>query len=128
MWSLVCHTEASYGPYLTVDSPIAGALSKIQTLRSRHEQLAASIAYYEEEVAKQAAQLEQMNYPSGNDPMYDEEDEVMAITERGQPERGYANAGDFRHEEAEMRELEEKKRGLEARVSGMERDLGGLMR
>ncbi|KAI9816548.1 MAG: hypothetical protein M1827_001680 [Pycnora praestabilis] len=107
--------------------PIPGATEEIESLRTRHSQLVASIANYEVRVTKQAAQLERMNRPRDYDAEDDAEDvgsnsntpiaEQMEITEE-----------DLRKEEEDIRELERKRSGLEDRVSGMERDLGGLLR
>ena len=107
--------------------PIAGAPERIVSLRSRYEQLDASIHRYESRVEKQADQLARMNrhkdHDGDDDEMEDEEEEVedvvaeMEVTEE-----------DIQRENELIAELEKKKQLLEERVSGMERDLGGLLR
>ncbi|KAL9091451.1 MAG: hypothetical protein Q9165_004837 [Trypethelium subeluteriae] len=111
---------------LRENSPISGAPEKIATLRRRHQQLASSIEYYEEEVARQTGQLNRMNRPAEfEDDGFDEDagggEEVTEHTAAFTVE-------DIQKEEEEIKELERKKQGLEDRVSGMEKDLGGLMR
>jgi hypothetical protein len=104
--------------------PIAGASDRINSLRRRHQQLAANIAHYEGVVADQTAQLQAMNRPtsrtgySDDGKVADEDDETsIPLTKE-----------DLEKEELEVKELERKKKGLEDRVEGMEKDLGGLMR
>ena len=107
-------------------SPIQGATDKIASMRSRYEQLSASIARYEARVTKQASQLGRMNRSKEYDEEDDDEDEeVEPPTAQEQTE---ITVEDLRREEEEIRELEKRKRSLEDRVSGMERDLGGLLR
>ncbi|KAL8915538.1 MAG: hypothetical protein Q9171_000103 [Xanthocarpia ochracea] len=112
-------------------SPMPGARERISSLRSRFDQLTASVTKYEARVSKQTAQLAKRNRrgDTSNDrdaaglgesadlEMLDERTNDMPIT-----------AEDLDREEQEIRELEKKKRALEDRVSGMERDLGGLLR
>ena len=110
-------------------SPIKGARDKIDVLRSRHERLSSSIAYYEARAAKQAAQLDKMNRPkeyNEHETYDDDDDDVIQSSMKVEPVQ--ISRDDIRREEEEMRELEEKKKGLEERVSGMEKDLGGLLR
>lgn len=110
---------------LTQGSPIQGALERINSLRTRHEQLSSSIGRYEAKVAKQASQLNRMNHPEDFDEVDNDQDyeDDYPITEDVT-----ISKEELAREEQEMRELEAKKRGLEDRVSGMERDLGGLLR
>ena len=100
-------------------------MEKISLLRSRHEQLAESIAKYEAKVAKQASLLDEMNRSRDGHELNDHRDDHSSSYRSG---GAIYSAEDLRREEEETRELEEKTRGLEDRVSGMERDLGGLMR
>ncbi|KAF2234206.1 DASH complex, subunit Spc34 [Viridothelium virens] len=106
--------------------PISGATEKIATLRRRHQQLASSIEYYEEEVAQQTAQLNRMNRPAEFED--DGFDEDAGGGEEGIEHTTAFTVEDMQREEEEIKELERKKQGLEDRVSGMEKDLGGLMR
>lgn len=107
--------------------PIAGAPERIVSLRSRYEQLNASIHRYETRVEKQAAQLARMNrhkdHVGDDDEMEDEEEEVEDVA----PEMEVTE-DDIQRENELIAELEKKKQLLEERVSGMERDLGGLLR
>ncbi|MCJ1471379.1 hypothetical protein MMC13_000018 [Lambiella insularis] len=106
--------------------PIHGAMDRISSLRTRYEQLTASIERYEAKVGKQALQLERMNKSKHHkDDFYDEEDDHGATVEY---QAAYVSTEDLQREEAEMKELERKKRGLEDRVSGYEKDIGGLLR
>ncbi|KAL8930380.1 MAG: hypothetical protein Q9172_000089 [Xanthocarpia lactea] len=112
-------------------SPMPGARERISSLRSRFDQLTASVTKYEARVSKQTAQLAKRNRrgDTSNDrdaaglgesadlEMLDERTNDMPIT-----------AEDLEREEQEIRELERKKHALEDRVSGMDRDLGGLLR
>ena len=109
---------------LRFESPVPGAVEKIETLRSRHAQLAASIERYESIVANQAAELERINRPrdglsNGGEGIDEAIHELPKAT---------FSLEDLRQEEREVRELEGRKSDLEERVSGMERDLGGLAR
>lgn len=108
---------------------IPGVPRRIESLRTRHEQLKGSLRHYELKVEKQTRELERMNRGDGWDeeeewdsegrrtPVVDEQGEVMVVTDE-----------DLRAEEEEIKELERRKKELEERVSGMERDLGGLLR
>ena len=106
--------------------PIAGAPERIVSLRSRYEQLDASITRYEARVEKQAAQLARMNrhkdHDGDDDEMEDEEEVEPVVPEIEVTEE------DIQRENEMIAELEKKKQLLEERVSGMERDLGGLLR
>lgn len=104
--------------------PIAGAPERIASLRTRYEQLNASITRYETRVAKQSAQLANMNKHKDGDE--DEEDENPADNDASAEFQ--VTEEDIQREHEEIEELEKKKRLLEDRVSGMERDLGGLLR
>ncbi|KAL8862540.1 MAG: hypothetical protein Q9178_001038 [Gyalolechia marmorata] len=122
--------NTAYGSKRESD-PMPGARERISSLRSRFDQLTASVTKYEARVSKQTAQLAKRNRrgDTSNDPdaaglgesadleMLDERTNDVPIT-----------AEDLDREEQEIRELEKKKRALEDRVSGMERDLGGLLR
>jgi hypothetical protein len=112
---------------ITECSPVPGAPEKISSIRTRHRQVTDSIAYYEERVAKQAAQLERLNRPQSTGEYY-EEDVDQAVGGEESQEEAQITAEDLQREQDEIRELELKKKALEERVSGMERDLGGLNR
>lgn len=88
--------------------------------------MASSIQYYEEQVARQTAQLDRMKRPSE----FDDEglDEDVGQDEEVSERAPAFNIEDMMKEEEEIKDLERKKRGLEDRVTGMEKDLGGLMR
>ena len=108
--------------------PIAGAPERIAALRSRYEQLNASVMRFEARVAKQNAQLAKMNMHKDGDGEYNEDEE--AEDEDGDeplPEPQITEE-DLREEQEVIEELEKRKKVLEDRVSGMERDLGGLLR
>lgn len=107
--------------------PIPGASEKIASLRRRHQDLLAGIAFHEAQVNKQTKDLERMNMSSayGDD---EDVDEIMDETTEMAPAPAYMTKEDLEREEAEIRGLEQKKKDLEERVTGMERDLGGLMR
>ena len=107
--------------------PIVGAWERIASLRSRHEQLTASISRYEARVAKQTAQLTKMNRKKEGDNDYEEEDSEEQGPSEVTPELQITEE-DIQGELSEIEELEKKKHLLEDRVSGMERDLGGLLR
>lgn len=106
-------------------SPIEGATAKIKSLRTRYEQLTASVEHYEARVGKQASQLERMNKSKHHDEDGYDDDDHEAIVEY---QATQVTTEYLEREEAEMKELERKKRGLEDRVSGYERDIGGLLR
>ena len=103
--------------------PVAGAPERIATLRSRYEQLNASVNRYETRVAKQSAQLANMNKQKSGDE--DDEDDKQDDDFSAEVQ---VTEEDIHREHEEIEELEKKKRLLEDRVSGMERDLGGLLR
>ncbi|KAL8700062.1 MAG: hypothetical protein Q9224_001137 [Gallowayella concinna] len=111
--------------------PMAGASDKISSLRSRFDQLTASVSRYEARVSKQAAQLAKRNRrEESND---DQDDTSLGESADLKLNDGRLNeapitAADLEREEQEIRELERKKQTLEDRLSGMERDLGGLLR
>ncbi|KAL9100436.1 MAG: hypothetical protein Q9163_004181 [Psora crenata] len=108
--------------------PIAGAPEQIANLRSRYEQLNASIARYEARVAKQTAQLAKINRLQDGDGDYDDHESVEdEDIDEGMPEVEVTEA-DLQREYEEIEDLEKKRKVLEDRVSGMERDLGGLLR
>lgn len=106
--------------------PIAGGHERITSLRSRFEQLNASISRYEDRVTQQSAQLTRLNKQKSGD---DDEDlgEDAPEAEDAASET-QVTAEDIKQETEEIEELEKKKRVLEERVKGMERDLGGLLR
>ncbi|EEP75678.1 conserved hypothetical protein [Uncinocarpus reesii 1704] len=102
--------------------PVAGAQEKITSLRHRYQIVSESVAHFEQRVADQAAQLEQMSRSVSND---------YYSTESSEPapqDLSTVTNEDIEQELDEIRELEAQKRRLEDRVSGMERDLGGLLR
>ena len=107
-----------------IGSPIPGASDRINAMRSRHEQLARSIAHFEAKVSKQMAQLEKRNTEDdvAGDAVVDED------FGRHTSRHLRSTKADLHSEEKDLKELEEKKRTLEERVSGMEKDLGGLLR
>ncbi|TKA66203.1 hypothetical protein B0A55_08628 [Friedmanniomyces simplex] len=113
--------------------PIPGEADKIDSLRRRHQQVAANIAHYEDRVGRNAQELQLMNRPSSRGGYRDGPEENMAEAEPASEEAAATGAAtitkeDLRREEEEVRELERKKKGLEERVTGMERDLAGLIR
>lgn len=99
-------------------------MDTIARLRSRHQQLTANIAHYEDRVARNTAQLDFQRKT------YDEEDEqgFDHVTTPAPSAPPRMTREHLQQEEQEIRDLESKKRGLEDRVTGMEKDLGGLMR
>ncbi|KAL8679773.1 MAG: hypothetical protein Q9186_003989 [Xanthomendoza sp. 1 TL-2023] len=111
--------------------PMAGASDKISSLRSRFDQLTASVSRYEARVSKQAAQLAKRNRrEESND---DQDDTSLRESadlkfNDGRLNEAPITAADLEREEQEIRELERKRQTLEDRLSGMERDLGGLLR
>ncbi len=112
-------------------SPIPGAKEKIASLQLRFSQLTASINRYETRVAKNTAQLTQLNRRTNSSADHSFLD-PGATSDIG---AGDAKLGEMsitveqlEREEQEIRDLERKKQTLEDRVSGMERDLGGLLR
>ncbi|KAL8788456.1 MAG: hypothetical protein Q9213_001679 [Squamulea squamosa] len=111
--------------------PMPGAREKISSLRSRFEQLTASVTRYEARVSKSAAQLTKRNRRA--DTSGDRDDTGfgdladMALNDERATQMPNTTL-DLEREEQEIRELERKKRALEDRVNGMERDLGGLLR
>ncbi|KAK0364958.1 hypothetical protein LTR91_021395 [Friedmanniomyces endolithicus] len=110
-----------------------GAADRIDSLRLRHQQLATSIAHYEDRVGRNAQELQLTNRPSSRGGYRDQNEEgVVAggLASKAESDTGAVKMTkeDLRREEEEVKELERKKRGLEERVTGMERDLGGLMR
>ncbi|EMC95518.1 hypothetical protein BAUCODRAFT_122834 [Baudoinia panamericana UAMH 10762] len=110
--------------------PIAGATERISVLRQRHQQLAASIAHYQDRVTRNAQELQLMTRPgsrggyAAEGDAGDQDVEGEFATEKVD----IATKLDLEREEEEVRELERKKKALEDRVTGMERDLGGLIR
>ena len=112
--------------------PIVGAPDRISALRSRYEQLAASISRHEARVTKQTAQLAKMNrHKNGNGDDNEEDDDDEDGQEQDVDDaipHFQVTEEDIQRENDEIEELEKKKRLLEDRVSGMERDLGGLLR
>lgn len=104
--------------------PIAGGPERLTSLRSRFEQLNASISRYEDRVTKQGAQLAKLNKAKNGDDENSDEASEASDPGLGMP----VTAEDIQQELEEIEELEKKKRVLEERVKGMERDLGGLLR
>jgi len=106
---------------LTVDSPIAGALDRVATLRQRHHNLKSSIAFYENRIAENAEELSKLQPKEFNDFGDDDvdlgfaDDSAAVFTEQ-----------DVKQEEKEIRELEHKKILLEARVNSMEQDIKAI--
>ena len=106
--------------------PIAGGLERIASLRSRYDQLQASITRLEGRVAKQTSQLAALNkHKDGDD--FEDEEEGAEDNDEDAPETNVTET-DIQKENEEIEELEKKKRLLEERVTGMESDLGGLLR
>jgi chromosome segregation ATPase len=122
----VCPSHERSKALTDAESPVPGAAEKIASLRSRHEQLQASIEHYESIVAKQTAELDQANQEYDDDDFSPDVAVKTAVPISGAEER--YGPEDFEREEAEMEELERKKKSLEERVTGMDKDLGGLMR
>ncbi|KAL8648875.1 MAG: hypothetical protein Q9226_005812 [Calogaya cf. arnoldii] len=111
--------------------PMPGAREKISLLRSRFDQLTATVTRYEARVTTQAALLAKRNRRGDTN----DDREENALGEPADLELNDARANemsftaeDLEREEQEIRELEKKKRALEDRVSNMARDLGGLLR
>ena len=116
---------------LTARSPMPGARERMSSLRTRFDQLTASVTKYETRVAKQAAQLAKRSRRGGmtgdqDDTGLGEPPEFTVRDER--TSELPITAEDLESEEQDIRELERKKRALEDRVNGMDRDLGGLLR
>ena len=105
--------------------PITGGHERITSLRSRFEQLNASISRYEDRVTQQSAQLTKLNKQKVGDDEDLRDDAVEAVDAASETQ---VTAEDIKQETEEIEELEKKKRVLEERVKGMERDLGGLLR
>ncbi|KAG9545106.1 DASH complex, subunit Spc34, partial [Aureobasidium melanogenum] len=103
--------------------PIPGAFDRIGELRNRYVQLSANIAHYEERVAMQSAQLDNLhqNHDDYDQDDYDYQDDHFKPT-------AHMSKDDLVNEEEEIRALEDKKRALQSRVSSMERDIEGLAR
>lgn len=118
--SSMCMQAAGPSALLTRLSPIPGVHDKIATLRQRYAQVAASVQYYEERLAEQQVQLEQLN--RSREDYIDEADETQYEPEPVAP----LTEEDLRREEEEARQLEKKKKELEARVHSMSRDISGL--
>lgn len=97
-------------------------MERIQGLRQRHQELLASIEYYEDKVAEQTVLLDRVPRPRSS------QGSGAVSARRDVHVRDSYTAEDFSNEEDEMRELEEKRRMLEDRVTGMQKDLGGLRR
>ncbi|QIW95608.1 hypothetical protein AMS68_001126 [Peltaster fructicola] len=101
--------------------PIQGALDRIAQLKRRHMQLQANILHYEDRVAQQTVELEQMRSsaktPDDEDDQHTETQPIVPIIDE-----------DWGTMQDDIKELERKKKGLEERVTGMEKDLGGLLR
>lgn len=100
--------------------PVPGAAEEIRRLKARHEQLRANIAHYEDKVARNSLQLDDMTRRS-HQGIADTDDTINA------PD-AVMTREELEKEEREIGDLERKKKGLESRVSEMEKDLGGLMR
>jgi hypothetical protein len=105
---------------------VADAPEKIQALRNRHLEVAASISALETRVSKQQSLLDRRNKGLECDEVSNEEEFQFESTPN--EETTTFTEQDFLLEEEQIRELETKKKALESRVSGMERDLGGLLR
>ncbi|KAF2115288.1 DASH complex subunit Spc34 [Lophiotrema nucula] len=103
--------------------PIPGAQEKIAAMRQRHARLGASIEYYENRIAEQAAQLSRSS--RSRDYTEDEPDEEA---EPEPPVFQPMTEEDLKREEQEVRQLEQKKKGLEDRVNSMGRDISGVLR
>lgn len=109
--------------------PTVNASEKIATLRTRHQQLADSIAHYEERVQKNSAQLETMHQRRSRSGLEDDDDMDETVPEAPPTTRApVMTAEDIAQEEQEIRLLEERKKTLEEQVSGMEKDLGVITR
>ncbi|KAJ9649020.1 hypothetical protein H2201_002103 [Coniosporium apollinis] len=108
--------------------PIPGAAEKIESLRSRHRRLAASLEHYEMRIAEQSAQLNRMNRSHTFDAEDDMDDAEATHAQASAPAEIPLTREDLRKEEDEIRELERRKRELEDRVSSMGRDLSGVLR
>ena len=105
---------------------VAGAPDKIRALRSRHGNVASSIAVLEEKVTRQQSNLDRKNPAIKSDETEVEDKVDQDVTSHENPV--VYTMEDFQLEEDEIRELEARKKALEDRVSGMERDLGGLLK
>lgn len=92
-------------------------------MRNRYAQLSANIAHYEERVAMQSAQLDNLhqNHDGYDQDDYDYQDDHFEPTV-------HMSKDDLVNEEEEIRALEDKKRALQSRVSSMEKDIEGLAR
>ncbi|KAK4198815.1 DASH complex subunit Spc34 [Triangularia verruculosa] len=102
---------------------LPGALERIPQLRRKWEMQGHTLEYYEQKVAEQQAQLEQMNHQRGR---YDEDDE-MEDAEEEEDKGDWITEEDLRRDEEELRRLEKERRGLQAKLKRLEDDLGGLM-
>ncbi|MCJ1447942.1 MAG: hypothetical protein MMC23_008454 [Stictis urceolatum] len=106
--------------------PVPGVLERIQSLRSRHATIAASVADLEAQISTQSAQLNRMNRSRDDIDTQPRGETEEDAGEASEMERRRFSIEEFAKEEEEMQELEEKRRGLQDRVSGMEKDLDGL--
>lgn len=113
---------------LTLDSPIPGAMEKIDVLRHRHQRLMESIEYYGARVDDQQSQLKRLNRPRD----FDDEDEELDV---GAADEAEAEGNDLvmteeevKNEEEEIRELEKRKQVLEERVNALGKDITGVLR
>ncbi|KAK4178589.1 DASH complex subunit Spc34 [Triangularia setosa] len=100
---------------------LPGALERIPQLRRKWEMQGHTLGYYEQKVAEQQAQLEQMNQRNG----WDEDEEMEDVEEESKGD--YITEEDLRRDEEELRGLERRKRELQARLKRVDGDLGGLM-
>ncbi|KIW89139.1 uncharacterized protein Z519_09991 [Cladophialophora bantiana CBS 173.52] len=105
---------------------VAGATDRIRVLRSRHREVAGSIAMLEEKVSKQQSLLDRRNLALNSEEREDEQEQDQDPMDHNDAV-GFLEE-DFQVEEEEIRELEARKKALEERVSDMERDLGGLLK
>ncbi|CAK7563103.1 MAG: hypothetical protein SEPTF4163_000960 [Sporothrix epigloea] len=106
---------------------LPGALERIPILRQKHSQQTNTLKYYENKVAEQAQQLEEMNRGRRNGDDADEEEDNFALTATTPAQPKGPSEEELRREEAEIRQLESKKKELQERLRALDKDLGGLL-
>lgn len=103
---------------------VEGTKDKVDAVRSRHQQIAASIKYYEAKISKQQSSLSRFDQ-IGLDGGHQDVNVTDGASNNHDPTQKVID-DDLRAEEEMIEELEARKKALESRVAEMERDLGGL--
>lgn len=103
---------------------LPGAHDRINNLRSRHEQLQGTLAYYEAKVAEQNEALEGMKRDRWID--NDHNDHADEDDEEQEDQGSILTEDDLRREEDEVKEMDRQKKELQEQLRRMEKDLVGL--